>query len=252
MAKQGGMGDIAYVDGYDLGGDITALSRIGGGPAAGDVTGIKKSAFERVGLLRDGAIEFTSAFNDENVGPALGAHQVLKTLPTADRLVSYSRGQAVGASVASLVSKQINYDATRAADGSLFFAVSAQGNGYGLAWGNSMTAGTQSASSGVTNSGVDFAAATAFGAVAFVHVTSFTGTSAFIGLNHSNDNGGADPYAALDGGSLELAVTGIGGARMQTSSTTTSVKRWLQLYVSGVFTQISFMYSVVKFQSAQT
>ena len=58
MAKQGGMGDNCYVGGFDLSGDIGCLSRIGGGPALKEVTGINKSGIERIGVLRDGEISF--------------------------------------------------------------------------------------------------------------------------------------------------------------------------------------------------
>ncbi len=249
MAKQGGMGDVAYVDGYDLGGDVTALSRIGGGPAAGDVTGIKRSAFERIGLLRDGAMEFTTAFNDATTTGAEGSHTALKTLPTADRLVSYFRGQAVGSPAASLVSKQINYDATRGTDGSLFFAVSAQANGYGIEWGDQYTAGAISLSSGTVATGRDGAASTAFGATAYVHVLSFTGTSAFVGFDHSNDNAVGDPYASL--ASLEASVTSRGAVRTTTTPTTT-IKRWTRLYVSGTFSQITLAVNFVRYLTAQS
>src|SRR6187402_237329 len=113
MAKQSGMGDNFYIDGYNLSGDVQSLSRVGGGPNPGDVTSIDKSAFERIGLLRDGAMEFTTFFNDEAVTAPLGAVTVLKALPVTDRIASYFRGTAVGSPAASLVSKQVNFDPSR-------------------------------------------------------------------------------------------------------------------------------------------
>ena len=54
MSKQSGLGDQAFVHGYDLSGDVASLSRIAGGQGLGDLTGINSSAYERVGLLRSG------------------------------------------------------------------------------------------------------------------------------------------------------------------------------------------------------
>ena len=64
MAKQTGLGDNYYVGGYDVSGDTSDLSRIGGGPAALVTTGIDKTAFERLGGLRTGGVSWTSWFND--------------------------------------------------------------------------------------------------------------------------------------------------------------------------------------------
>ena len=48
MAKTSGLGDNCYVGGYDLSGDIGSLGKISGSVATIDVTGINKSAFERI------------------------------------------------------------------------------------------------------------------------------------------------------------------------------------------------------------
>lgn len=139
MGKQSGLGDQLYVDAIDLSGDIGSISRIGGGPAAMDVTAIDKGAPERIGGRREGAIEFTSWFN-----PSAGqAHKNFSTLPYSDRLVTYMRGSAVGNAAASEIAKQINYDPSRGADGALSMAVSAQSNGYGVEWGLQALAGKQ-------------------------------------------------------------------------------------------------------------
>src|SRR6266545_6925038 len=115
MAKQSGLSDNLYVDGYDLSGDIGAVDSIAGGPAALDVTAIDKSGHERLGGQRDGSLEFTSFFDDA----ALAEHAALKGLPTTDRVVSYFRGTLLGGQAACLVGKQINYDPSRNEDGSL-------------------------------------------------------------------------------------------------------------------------------------
>ena len=69
------------------------------------MTGIDKSAVERLGGPRDGNIDFQAYFNDASVQ----AHPVLSGLPTADRIVTYyHRTATIGDEVASLIGKQIN------------------------------------------------------------------------------------------------------------------------------------------------
>lgn len=152
MAKQTGLGDNFYIDGVDLSGDIQALSSIHGGPAALDMTGINQSGVARQGGKRDGGIDFTAYFN-----PGAGlTHAKLSALPTADVIASYFRGTAVGNDAASQVSRQINYDPARGADGSLIFGVQAQADGFGLEWGTQLTAGTFAASSFLTGDASGF------------------------------------------------------------------------------------------------
>lgn len=247
MAKQSGLGDHLLVGSYDLSGDIGSIQSCGGGQTPLDVTDITQSGYGRLGGLRTGHITFSSWF-DKAAG---ASHPRLSTLPTTDVNVTYCRGYTRGNAAASIVAKQIGYDGTRGQDGSLSFAVDCQSNGYGLAWGQQMSNGLQVATVAGNNTSVDFTAASAFGAVAFLHVTAFTGTSAFIGLDHSSDNGAVDPFAALDSGSLEFAVSGITSARQTTSLITTSVKRYVRLYVSGTFSSVSFLYNLVKFPTSQ-
>ena len=68
--KQSGLGDNFFIGGYDLSGDVSALSQISGGPVALDVTGIKSSAHERIGGLRSGDMQFTSFFEFSGAGSA--------------------------------------------------------------------------------------------------------------------------------------------------------------------------------------
>ncbi|MGH8883262.1 MAG: hypothetical protein ACRD0P_38965, partial [Stackebrandtia sp.] len=137
MAAQSGLGDNLYIAGFDVSGDIGSLGRIGGGPAALDVTGIDKSGFERVGGLRDGSMEFTAFFN-----PATDrSHDRLSALPAADQVVTYCRGTALGGPSAVMVAKQLGYDGKRADDGALTFEVEAVSNATGIEWGRQLTAG---------------------------------------------------------------------------------------------------------------
>lgn len=152
MAKTSGLGDNFYLGGYDLSGDTQSLGEIGGSIALLDVTGIDKFAFERIGGLRDGRIEWTSHFND-----ATGQeHAALSSLPTTDRILTYCRGTTLGNPAACLVGKQLNYDPTRANDGALTIAVRAEANAFGLEWGKQLTAGKRTDTAATNGTAVEF------------------------------------------------------------------------------------------------
>lgn len=145
--KQSGLGARFLVGGYDLSGDVGAIDQVHGSLAALDVTGITKSAHERIGGLHDGTMGFSTFFN-----PA-GAHPVLASLPTGDVLMSaLLPPMAISSAnmVACLNAKQIDYDPTRATDGALTNKTQGQGNGYGLEWCMPVTPGVR-ADTGATN-----------------------------------------------------------------------------------------------------
>lgn len=245
MAKQSGLGDAFFLGGYDLSGDVGSLGRVGGGLAGTqDVTGINKSAQERIGLARDGALEWTSFFN-----PALAAaHPVLSSLPTTDRIATYGRGTALGSPAACLVGKQVNYDPSRAADGSLTISVQALANGYGLEWGRQLTAGVRTDTGATNGSSVDLGTgSTAFGLQAWLHVTSFTGTDATIRLQESSDDGSGDAFANVTGGAFTQVTAGPTAERIQTARGQT-VERYLRVVTSttGGFSSLSFVVVVCR------
>lgn len=241
MAKQGGLGDQGYVDGVNLSGDTQQLGAVGGGPSPLDVTTIDKSAMERIGGLRDGRIEWVSFFN-----PATGrAHPMLSSLPTGDRVVTYLRGTTLGNPGACLVGKQINYDPTRGTDGSLTIALQAQANGFGLEWGQQLTAGIDTFAVAGAGTGVDHLAGTAFGLTAYLHVFAFTGTSATVAVQQSSDNGAVDPYADVTGGVFAAVTTAPGSQRIQTARDA-AIERWLRINVTGTFTDLQLAVVVAK------
>ncbi|MDJ0460582.1 hypothetical protein [Streptomyces sp. H27-C3] len=236
MSKQSGLGDALYVAGYDVSGDINALGNVGGGPAVLPFTAIDKSAMERKGGIRDGRTEFTSFFN-----PTLltGAHARFSGLPTADQIVTYCRGTALGSAATGLVGKQIDYAGTRGDDGSFTFAVSALANGYGLEWGQLVTPGKRTDVTAASGTGVDFGTGpTLFGIQAYLHVFAFTGTSVTVKLQESSDNGVGDAWADVVGGGF-TAAAGITSQRIQTARNLT-VERYLRVTSTGTFTNAQF------------
>jgi hypothetical protein len=242
MAKQGGLGDNFYLDGFDLSGDINSLSKIGGGPAALDLTGIDKLAFERQGGIKDGSIEFVSYMND-SVGQATA---VLKLLPTADTVLYYARGTTLGNQAACLVAKQINYDSTRGTDAMITFQTQALANGFGLEWGTQLTAGKRSDTTATSPAtGVDFLASSSFGWQAYLQVFSFTGTSCTVTLQDSaNDSA----FAGFTGSAF-VAATARGTQRIAGAAGST-VRQYVRAITSGTFSECTFAVMFVKNESA--
>ncbi len=237
MAKQGGMGDRLFIAGYNYSGDIGSLGNVGGGPALKEVPGIDKSAQERIGLLRDGRIEFNSWFN-----PAANmSHDRLSLLPTDDVAMMYCRGTSIGSPAACLIAKQPNFDGSRGADGSFSFSVSALANGYGLEWGQLLTAGQRTDSTATNGSSLDTAASASFGAQAYLQVFAFTGTSVTVTVQDSADN---SSFAAVTGLAF-TAATGITTQRLATANNAT-IRRYLRVATTGTFSNAIFAVTVVK------
>lgn len=247
MAKQSGLGDKLFVAGYDLSGDVGALNKIGGGPAALDMTGIDKSAYERFGGMLDGGIDFTGFFNDA----AGRAHPRLSTLPTTDQIVTYLRGQGIGNAAASIVAKQVNYDFTRGADGALGIGVSTTGAAsYPLEWGEQLTAGIRTDTSATNGSSLDAGAASAHGLQAYLHVFAFTGTSVTVKIQSSSDNGAGDAWADITGGGF-TAATGVTSQRIETV-VGQAVERYLRVVTTGTFSNAQFAVQVTRNQTARS
>lgn len=243
MAKQSGLGDRLLVGGYDLSGDTSEIGRIAGGPAALDMTGIDKSAMERIGGERDGGIDWKSFFNKATDHQ----HLRLSPLPRTDTIVTYLRGTTLGNAAAALNAKQVNYDGNRGNDGAFMFDINAIGNLYGLEWCKQVTAGLRTDTGATNGTGVDFGTgSTAFGAQAYLQVTAFSGTDVTIKLQESSDNGSGDAFADVTGGSFG-AITAVGAARLETARALT-VERYLRVVTttSGGFTSVTFSVVVAR------
>lgn len=240
MSKSTGLGDNAYVGGYDLSGDITALSKIQGSVATLDVTGINKSAHERIFGKRDGGIDFTSAFNTA----AGQEHLALSTLPRTDTQVMYLRGTAIGNAAACVVAKQIDYNPTRGNDGALSVAVSTQANAFGLEWGTQLTAGLRTDTAATAGTAFDFTAATSFGFQAYLQVTAFTGTDVTVKLQDSADNA---TFADLASGAFAQTTAAHTFQRIAVGGTAT-VRRYVKAttVTTGGFTSVTFAVVLVK------
>lgn len=241
MAKSGGLGDNFYVDGFDLSGDVNSLSRIGGGPAALDMTDITQSAFERQGGLKDGEMAFNTYMNDSTGR----ANKVLRLLPYTDVHMFYARGTTLGNQAACMVAKQVDYNPTRATDTMLLFQTQALANAFGLEWGTQVTAGKRTDTTATSPAtGVDFTAASSFGWQAYLQVFSFTGTSCTVTLQDSADN---SSFAGFTGSAF-TAATARTTQRLQGAAGST-VRRYVRAITTGTFSECTFAVAFMKNES---
>lgn len=253
MAKTTGLGAAFYASGYDLGGDIQSVPRIGGGPSPIDVTDITQSAHSRLGGKRDGGINLVVYFDPATVAngdPYNGAHLVYGALPTTDTLATYFHAPAIGSIAASCNAKQIGYNPTRGTDGSLTVAVDSQANGYGLEWGVQLTAGKRTDTTPTAGTSYDqTTVSTSFGWQAYLHVFSVTGTSVTVTVEDSADN---LTFAPLTGGAFTaVAAPGPGWQRLAGASNAT-VRRYVRTTTTGTFTNAAFAVMFVRNLTAVT
>ncbi len=240
MAKQSGMGMNLYIGGNNLSGDTSYLPGISGGPALLDVTAIDKSAFERIGGLRGGQINWVSFFNPT------GAHPVLSALPTADVGVMATIGTSIGSPSACEVAKQIDYNPTRAANGMFTFAVATQSNGFGVEWGRLLTAGRRTDTAATNGTAWDdTTVSTAFGWQAYLQVFAFTGTDATVKIQDSADN---VTFADLAGAAFTQVTSGTPQAQRLAVGGTAVVRRYLRAstVTTGGVTSVTFAVTFVR------
>lgn len=245
MAKQTGLGDDAYVGGYRIGGDLQDIS-VHGGNSPLEVTDITQSGHARLGGLRDGGWQVTS-FMD----PAAGQeHAAFSPLPTGDVIGTYLRGQAIGNPAACCVSRQLNYDPTRAADGMLTFKIEGQGDGFGLEWGIQLTAGLRTDTAATTGTSRDYGAASpSFGAQAYLQAVSFAGTDVTVKLQDSADNA---TFADVTGGAFTQITGGTPKAQRIATAANLQIRRYVRVttVTTGGFSSLAFQVAVCVNQTA--
>lgn len=235
MAKQTGLGDAFYIGGRDISGDVGSLNRISGGNTPLEVTAIDKSAVERLGGKKTGVIEFNTWLNDATDQE----HDALSGLPTTDVIVTYLRGTTLGNSACAMTAKQVNYDATRGADGSLSFAVQALSASGVLDWGKQLTAGTRTDSGAANGTAVDFGADADLGMQMYLQALDFTGTDVTVSVEDSAN--GSTGWATVASFTQITGSTPL--AEYVATSRTENVKRYLRAVTatSGGFSDFDFV-----------
>lgn len=249
MAKQSGLGDNFYIGGYDLSGDVGSLGKANVTVAPIEVTGINKSALERIYGLRDAEIGFTSFFDNGTANTVFGnEHQILSSLPTADTVATYFRGTTLGGSAFSVNAKQVNYDGKRDNKGDLTLDVDCKSNQFGGEWGTALTAGVRTDSTATNGTSVDNAASTAFGAQMYLQVFAVTGTSVTVTVGHSADNSTFTTLAAF---TAVLSGAPHSVQRISVSNSTT-VNRYVRVQTTGTFTNAQFAVMIARNSIAGT
>ena len=236
MAKKSGLGEQIFVHGYDLSGDISAIDNAGSPRNLLDLTAINSSATERLVGLSDGNLSVSSWFNDATEQE----HAAFSGLPTTDRIVTWAFGATRGDVSACLVAKQLNYDASRATDGSLSFSVDSQADGISLDWCNTLTTGKETHSSAGSSTSRDDGAGTTAGMVGYLEITDLDSGTATVTIQESSDNGSSDAWANV------MVFSTVGYASAPTAERVTSsgtVERYLRITTTGTFSNLDFCVS---------
>jgi hypothetical protein len=234
MAKTSGLGNQFYYGGYDLSGDIGSLESIASPRTTYEVTGLDKSAIERIVGYGDGMISFTSFFNDA----AAQEHVALSALATTDKVAIYSVGETLGDTACGLQAKQINYDPTRAADGSLTISCEVLGSvGDPIEWGNLLTTGVQTVSSAANTTSLDQGASTSNGARAYIMNFTLSSGSPTVKIQDSANN---SDWADLITFSTSSAVSA------ERKTVTGTVNRYVRLNLSGTFSNLALVVILVR------
>lgn len=141
-----------FAGGYDLSGDVGAITAMEGGPALLDTPAINGAGMSRIVGRYDGKIAYNVWFNPT------GGHLYLATLPTVDVPTMIPiPGTAAGDICAMLVGKQVAYHPAIGADLSASFSVEAlAASGFPLEWGQIITAGKRTDTGATaTGTGID-------------------------------------------------------------------------------------------------
>lgn len=228
MAKKSGLGQNFYAHGFDISGDVGAVNNLTVSRAELLVTGLDKSAVERLAGMGDGTIDFTAFFNDA----AGQEHLALRGMPSTSAMWTWLMGGLVaGDAGMSGTVQQMNYASTRGRDGSMEMgATGSARDGYPPFEDHvSLTAGKITHASAASSASVDNAAATTLGGIGFLQFFSrASGTPTFV-IEHSTDNA---VWATL------LTFTNTGGATPfgERKTVTGTVNRYLRVTTTGVFT----------------
>jgi hypothetical protein len=131
----------------------------------------------------------------------------------------------------------------------LTFGVSAQSNGFGLEWGQQLTAGMRTDSAATNGTGLDTTASASFGGQAYLQVASFTGTDVTVKIQDSADN---VTFADVAGFNFTQITGGAPLSERIALANTATLRRYLRAstVTTGGFTSLTFAVNVVKNEAA--
>ena len=231
MAKKSGLGEQIFVHGYDLSGDVSAINNASSPRALLDSTAINASAHERIVGLSDGNLAVSSWFNDATEQE----HDAFKGLVTTDRIITWAMGDTRGDVAACLVSKQVNYDASRGSDGSLSFTIASQAaSGVPLEWGNTLTTGKETHASADTSTSRDDGATTGYGLVGILSVSDVDSGKVTVIIQQSADNVTFADILSF------VAVDNTSAPTAQRLTRSGAILRYLRVSTTGTFSNCDF------------
>ena len=233
MAKQSGLNQRFYIAGYDISGDVGSITKAAASRNVQDITGLDKSALERIGLHADGLLDFTGFMNTGTDK----SHDALKGLPPGDVGVMYLIGTTRGDPVAAMMAKQANYDVTRNADGSLAIAVATlAAPGAPLEW-CKLLVQKIAHSVAAPEASLDNAASSPNGAVGFLqHFDWSSGTIEYDIEDSSDDSAWVNLIPFTD----QTSATGFTERKFVSGL----VNRYLRAATNGTFTNADFAMAI--------
>lgn len=230
MPKGSGLGQQFYLHGYDLSNDIASVPLCGSPREALTVTGIDKSAVERIHGRSSGVINLVCYFNDAT----RQAHAGLSTLVRTNVIAVYATGSSIDDTAGGLVAKQINYDPSRDEAGNLTIDVQALGQGSPLEWGVMLTSAQDTHGSAGSSASKDDSASSAAGLIAYLEVVDIDSGTPTVVLEHSaNDSS----WSAL------ITFTAVANGDEPTAERKTvsgTVNRYLRVTTTGTFSNLDF------------
>jgi len=227
MAKAAGLAMEFYFQGYDLSGDIASIENMGSPRTTLPITGINKSAMERVYGKIDAVLAFTSWFNDA----AGQQHLALRGLPTTDVDVLVAlRGGAKGSSAGFIGDgKQPDLSHSRGVDGSLTAKGNMLANGKAWEYGTILLAKATISGTGNSTS-EDNSGSSSAGLAGIIHLTAFSGTNYTATIQDSTNNICFCSLKAF------AQITAVNKSERVTVSGT--VNRYLRVNHAGSFTSV--------------
>ena len=239
MAKVNGLGVRLYAAGYDLSGDVNVVDSIGYTQQLLDVTTLDKEATARIAGLSDSALTVNGWF--EQTGDHAAYTSNTGKLPTADQIVFTQMGTALGDPFAGMTAKEATYVVTRASGAALATTATYSSTaGEQAEWGVTLTASKTTNASAASGTGVDNAASSANGCVAYLEAMSLVSGTCVVKVQHSTDNVTFTDLITF------TSVTTANAPFAQRSTASGTINRYLRVNTSGTFSTIVFVAGVAR------
>ena len=239
MAKVNGLGVRLYAAGYDLSADVNVVDSIGYTQQLLDVTTLDNEATARIAGLSDSALTVNGWF--EQTGDHAAYTSNTGKLPTADQIVFTQMGTALGDVFCGLTAKESSYVVNRAPGSALATTASYSSTaGEQAEWGVTLTASKTTNVSATSGTGVDNAASSANGCVAYLEAMSLVSGTCVVKVQHSKDNSPLSDLITF----TSVTTSTVPFAQRSTASGT--INRYLRVNTSGTFSTIVFVAGVAR------